>query len=359
MVEIWFAIFWIMITTYLILDGRTLGAGALRSFVASNPDERRQVLDAIGPMWSWYEVWLLGAGGVLLLAFPSVFAATFSGYYLALFLVLWLLVVRGISIELVHHLDHPIWTSFWSFTLAVSSALIMLVLGVALGNIVRGIPLDEHGEFHLAFFTDFSARGHVGLLDWFTVLVGAFNLIGLGAHGATFLTGKTVGSLRERCKATGTWLWSVTLVLGIAVVLATRIVRPDFWSELGSRPLSITFLLVAAGGAVAIVAGSRKNRDGMAFAGSCALISGLLAARASASFPILLYSTLEPRNSVTAFAAASQHKGLVIAFVWWLIAAPIAVTWHVLANRSFRGRVGVARSSPQPEPRDRAGADGR
>jgi cytochrome d ubiquinol oxidase subunit II len=357
MVELWFAIFWIMVATYLILDGRTLGAGALRPFVSANPDERQQVLDAIGPMWSWHEVWLLGAGGVLLLAFPSVFAATFSGYYLALFLVLWLLVVRGISIELLHYLHHPLWDSLWNFALAVSSALLIVVLGVALGNIVRGVPLDEHGEFHLAFFTDFGVRGRVGLLDWYTLLIGAFNLAGLGAHGATFLTSKTVGSVRERSKAKGKWLWSATLVLGIAVTLATRVVRPDLWSGLGSRPLPIAFLLVAAGGAVALFAGSRSDRDGMAFTGSCTLIAGLLGARASASFPILLYSTLEPRDSVTAFAAASQHQGLAIAFVWWLIAAPIAVTWHVLANRSFRGRVGGAGSSRPPELKDRAGTD--
>jgi len=340
MVELWFGIFWIMVATYLILDGRTLGAGALRPFVASNVDERRQVLDAIGPMWSWYEVWLVGAGGVLLLAFPPVLAAAFSGYYLALFLILWLLVLRGISIELGRHLDHPLWQSFWNATLAASSTLLILLLGAAFGNIIRGVPLDARGEFHMAFFTDFGVRGHVGLLDWYTLLVGALNLAGLGAHGATFLTNKTTGVVRERSKGAGRWLWSATLILGIAVALATRIVRSDFWSELWSRPLSIVFLLVAAGGGVAVLAGRRSDRDGLAFAGSCALIGGLLGARAAASFPILLFSTLDPQNSVSAFEAASLHQSLVIGFVWWLIAAPLAVTWHVLASRSFRGRIG-------------------
>ena len=135
-------------------------------------------------------------------------------------------------------------------------------------------------------------------------------------------------------------MWSATVILGLATALATRIVRPDFWSELWSRPLSILFLLAAAGGAAAIVAGRRKDRDGLAFAGSCTLIAGLLGARAAASFPILLFSTLDPQHSVSAFEAASRHQSLVIGFVWWLIAAPIAVTWHVLASRSFRGRIG-------------------
>src|SRR5262245_19588983 len=198
MVELWFGIFWIMVATYLILDGRTLGAGALRPFVASNVDERRQVLDAIGPMWSWYEVWLVGAGGVLLLAFPSVLAAAFSGYYLALFLILWLLVLRGIAIELGRHMDHSLWRSFWDFILTASSALLILLLGMALVNIFRGVPLDERGNFQMAFFTDFRPTGLVGLIDWYSLSVGLFALAGLCAHGATFLTSKTTGVVRER-----------------------------------------------------------------------------------------------------------------------------------------------------------------
>src|SRR5215470_738186 len=161
MVKVWFTILWVMVMTYVVLDGRTLGAGMLRLLVSSNKDERRQVLAAIGPLWSWYEVWLVGVGGVLLLAFPSVLAAGFSGYYLALFLILWLLVLRGISIELGRHLDHPLWNSFWDFILTASSALLILIFGVALGNVIRGVPLNERGEFNLAFFTDFRTGGDV------------------------------------------------------------------------------------------------------------------------------------------------------------------------------------------------------
>src|SRR5262245_18242700 len=106
-----------MVITWLVLDGRTLGMGAVRLFVAKSPDERREVLHAIGPMWSWYEVWLVAAGGVLLLAFPAVLAAAFSGYYLALFVIVWLLVLRGIAIELARHLEHPLWLSFWDLVL--------------------------------------------------------------------------------------------------------------------------------------------------------------------------------------------------------------------------------------------------
>src|SRR5262245_53565247 len=340
MVALWVAIVWLAVITWLVLDGRTLGMGALRLFVAESPDERREVLDAIGPMWSWYEVWLVAAGGVLLLAFPAVLAAAFSGYYLALFLIAWLLVLRGIAIELARHLDQPLWLSFWDLVLAWSSALTILVLGVALGNVVRGVPIDESGEFPMAFFTDFRTSGHVGLLDWYSLLIGALNLAAFGAHGTNYLTSQCNGAVRERSRVAGRLLWSATAILGVAVAVATWVVRPDLWAELWSRPLAILLLLAAAGGLVAIVAGYRSGRYPMAFVGSCALIAGLLGARAAASFPILLYSTLDPERSVSAYAAASRHDSLVIALVWWLIAAPLALVWHALASRSFRGRLG-------------------
>jgi cytochrome d ubiquinol oxidase subunit II len=348
MAEAWFTIFWLMVATYAVLDGRTLGAGALRLFISSTPDERRQVIDAIGPMWSLYEVWLLGAGGVLLLAFPSVFAAAFSGYYLALFLILWLLVLRGIAIELGRHMDHPLWTSFWDFILTASSALLILIFGVALGNIIRGVPLNESGEFHMAFFTDFRASGHVGLLDWYTLSVGLFAVTSLGAHGATFLTNKTTGVIRQRTKAAGAWLWVCTLMLGIIVIIETGALRADLLSALVSRPLSVAFLLLAVAAAVGVLYGHRSNRDGLAFAGSCLLIAAVIGARAAASFPLLLHSTLDPHQSVSAYQAAAPHHGLVIALLWWLIAAPLALTWHVLASRGFRGRVGTDPLIPTP-----------
>jgi cytochrome d ubiquinol oxidase subunit II len=340
MVETWFAIFWMMITIYIILDGRTLGAATLRLAVSSNAEERRQVLDAIGPIWSLYEVWLVGAGGVLLLAFPAALAVAFSGYYLALFLVLWLLILRGIAMEFGRHFDNLMWQSFWDVALTASSGLLIVLFGVALGNITRGVPLDEHGEFHMAFFTDFSVRGHVGLLDWYTLSVGLFALSALAAHGATFLSHRATGPVQDRSKAAGTWLWFITLAGGIVVAVETYLVRPDLWPAFASHPLSMAFLALAAAGATAIIIGYRSSRYVLAFAGSCALIGGVLSAQAAAAFPVLLHSTLGPERSVTAFQAASRHEGLVIGLVWFAIGAPLAGLWHFLAARNFRGQAG-------------------
>ncbi len=338
MVEIWFAIFWMMVTIYIVLDGRTLGAATLRLAVSSNPDERRQVLDAIGPMWSWYEVWLVGAGGVLLLAFPAALAAAFSGYYLALFLVLWLLVLRGIAIEFGRHFDNGLWQSFWDVVLTASSGLLIILFGVALGNLTRGVPLNEHGEFHMAFFTHFRVRGHVGLLDWYTLSTGMFSLAALSAHGATFLAHRTAGMVHDRCRIAGKWLWCITLATGVMVALETWFVRPEMWSALVSHPVAFAFLVLAAAAIAGIVIGYRTKRDSLAFAGSCTLIAGVLGARAAAVFPVLFHSTLDPERSVTAFQAATRHEGLVIGLVWFAIGAPLAGLWHFLASRNFRGK---------------------
>jgi cytochrome d ubiquinol oxidase subunit II len=350
MVEAWYAIFWMMIGMYVILDGRTLGAGAVRLTVSSNADERRQVLDAIGPMWSWYEVWLVGAGGVLMLAFPIVLAAGFSGYYLALFLVLWLLVLRGIAIEFGRHFEQPLWNSFWDVVLTASSAALLLLFGVAFGNVVRGVPVNERGEFHMAFFTDFGVRGNVGLLDWYTLSAGLLALAGLSAHGATFITTKTTGIVQARSRALGGGLWLATLALGLLFAIETWVVRPDLSSALVSRPLCWGFLLFAGAGAAGILYAHRPGRDRgrWAFTGSCALIAGIVGARASAAFPELLHSTLDPAQTLSAYSAATRHQSLVIGLVWFAVALPLAGLWHVLATRSFRGKASSERAHPAP-----------
>jgi cytochrome d ubiquinol oxidase subunit II len=191
----------------------------------------------------------------------------------------------------------------------------------------------------MAFFTNFWPTGHVGLLDWYTLSVGLFALAGLGAHGATFLTSKTTRVIRDRAKAAGRLLWISTLFLGAIITIETGALRSDLLSALVSRPLSVAFLLLAFAATVGVLNLHWSNRDGPAFAGSCLFIAAVIGARAAASFPVLLQSTLDPQQSVSAYQAAASHHSLVIAFRWWLIAAPLALTWHVLASRSFRGRI--------------------
>ena len=172
----------------------------LHWLVARTPEERRQVVAAIGPLWSWHEVWLVGFGGTLVAVFPRLMASAFAGYYLALFLILWSLILRGLSLEVGGHIDDRLWQGFWDFVFVVANSLLAILFGVAAGNLARGVPLDAHGDFSMSFFTDFGVRGEVGLLDWYTISIGIFAAVLLAAHGATYLTLKTEGGCMPAAK---------------------------------------------------------------------------------------------------------------------------------------------------------------
>jgi len=198
MIPTWYGIAAFMLIVYVALDGRNFGAGMLHWLVARTPEERRQVIAAIGPLWSWHEVWLVGFGGTLFAVFPKLLASAFAGYYLALFLILWCLILRGISLEVGGHINDRMWQGFWDFVFVLANVLLAVLFGAAAGNMARGVPLASDGTFSMAFFTDFTTRGYVGLLDWYTVSVALFAAVALAAHGATYLTLKTQGAVHDR-----------------------------------------------------------------------------------------------------------------------------------------------------------------
>ncbi|MGZ5971498.1 MAG: cytochrome d ubiquinol oxidase subunit II, partial [Polyangiales bacterium] len=193
MATLWFFLLAFMLTTYVILDGFDLGAGVLHLFVAKRDEERRTVLASIGPVWDGNEVWLLASGGLLVFAFPRVYASAFSGFYMALMMLLWVVIVRGVAIELRSQIDNPLWRAFWDTSFAFSSFVIALVLGVALGNVMRGVPVDATGYFSAPLFTNFGLGPHPGALDWYTVLIGLFAVAALVAHASAYLLWKTEG----------------------------------------------------------------------------------------------------------------------------------------------------------------------
>src|SRR4051812_47698874 len=178
-----------MVAMYVVLDGFDLGVGALHRVLGKTEEEREQSTAAIGPVWNGNEVWLLASGGVLFMTFPAAYAAAFSGLYFGLILVLWLLVGRGLALELRHQIENPLWRSACDAVFALSSAALALVFGVALGNVVRGVPLNADGYFHLGLFA---------ILNWYGLLIGVFGLVTLCAHGAGFLALRGTGALAVR-----------------------------------------------------------------------------------------------------------------------------------------------------------------
>lgn len=343
MYELWYAIVAVMLTVYVILDGYDFGAGALHLVVARTNQERRQVLAAVGPFWDANEVWLLAAGGALFVAFPRVLAAGLSGFYLAIFLVIWMLILRAVAIEFRSHLADGLWRSFWDRGFAAASALLAILFGAAIGNVVRGVPLNPDGWFELTLFTDFGPYPPVGILDWYTVLVGVFAFVALLGHGAVFLAWRTEGPVHARSRAFARVVFVVLAVLWPVATLATHAVNPGILAAFPGRPLAWLALLAAAGGLAAVFAGILRDRPLAAFLGSCAWIAGMLVATAACLYPVMLRAVPDATLSITALNAGTAPHGLRVATGWWAVGFPIAVAYFVILFRIHRGKAVAAR----------------
>jgi cytochrome d ubiquinol oxidase subunit II len=345
MIGFWYGIISLMLIIYVVLDGRNFGAGMLHWFVARTPEERRQVAAAIGPLWTWHEVWLVGLGGTMMAVFPRLLASAFAGYYLALFLILWCLILRGMALEVGGHINDRMWQGFWDFVFVFASFLLAVLFGAAAGNLARGVPIDAQGDFSMAFFTDFNVRGNVGLLDWYTVSVALFAVVMLAAHGATYLMLKTEGPVHDRSELCAKWLWAAAVPLLLIISVETGFVRPELVGHGLTNLLTWLGVLVSAVAAVSLVLSLQKRQEMQAFVSSNFVIAGLLGAGGATLFPIMLYSTLDPQDSMTAQASASSPSALLMALVWWPVAFVLAVTYFVIISRYYYGKVSVKRDT--------------
>ena len=342
METLWFWLVSVMVAIYVVMDGFDFGAGILHLVVAKTNEERRQVLGAIGPLWDGNEVWLLAGGGSLFLAFPKVLASGFSGFYLAMWLVVWSLMLRGISIEFRSHVQDGLWRHFWDATFAVSSVLLPVLLGAALGNVLRGVPLDGTGYFSMPLWTDFQLGPQPGILDWYTVLIGVFALVTVTAHGALFLAWKTEGPVHLRTKHLAPRLWLLVLVVWVAASAATTRVNPAILHNLPGAPLAWIAILLYLAGLGLVFLGLGRERYLLAFLGSGAFILGLLAASAACVFPVMLRSTLNSAFDLTALNASVGGHGLRTGLVWWLLGFPLALGYVAFLFRFHRGKVAAA-----------------
>ena len=342
MEALWFAIAAVTIALYVVLDGFDFGAGLLHLSVARTDRERRQVLAAIGPFWDGNEVWLLVTGGVLFLAFPKVLASGLSGFYLAIFLLLWVLILRGAAIEFRSHLADAMWRSFWDTTFALASGLAPVLLGAALGNLVRGVPLDADGWFELALFDSFSPFGALGILDWYTVLAGLLALVAVAHHGALFLAWKTDGPVHGRATAWAARLFPAVVALWLAATGATASVAPAVLSGLAERPLAWGATAVFLVGLATAGLARRGGRPGLAFLGSCAFLLGVLAATAASTYPTMIRARPDAGRSLTALGAAAGPESLAAGLAWWPAGFLLALAYGVLLFRLHRGKAVAA-----------------
>lgn len=344
---IWFFMIALMLCMYVLLDGFDLGVGIIHLLVARDDQERRLILRTIGPVWDGNEVWLIAAAGTLFFAFPVLYAASFSGFYLPLMIVLWLLIMRGIAIELRSRFSHPLWRTFWDTTFFLGSTLLAIFFGAALGNVIRGVPLDASRNFFEPLWTNFSPFSATpGILDWYTSLIGLMALVTLLMHGANYISVKTSGDLYVRARYLASIGWWATLVLTILSSVATYFVQPQIKAGFTAHPWGVIFPLLALAGLVGTRYWSHAGHDLLAFFASCAFILGLLLSTAFGLYPTVL-PAVKPAYSLTISNASASQYGLGVGLIWWSIGILLAIFYFAFTYRLFWGKVSPADTQEQ------------
>lgn len=325
---LWFLVLGLMLAGYGVLDGFDLGVGTLHLVLGRTRDERTQIIDTIGPIWNGNEVWLLAAGGAMVVAFPTLYAAAFSGFYLALMLVLWLLILRGLALEFRHQLDNALWVQAWDVTFSLSSLFLSLLFGVAIGNVLRGVPLDADGHFQGSFAL---------MLNPFAVLGGVLGVVTLAMHGASWIALKTQGDLQSRARRLQRQLgWATTVVI-MAFVIASFVARPDFTRNFVSMP----WLLVVPLAGLASIAGLLRfaGRDDLrAFTSSAGIIAMLLGSAAAGLYPTLLPALPgSAHTGLDIYNASSPAGSLRVALGIYLVGMLIVGAYLIRIYRVWRG----------------------
>jgi cytochrome d ubiquinol oxidase subunit II len=329
METLWFSLVAVMIAAYVVLDGFDLGVGIIYMLVARTDAERRTVLKSIGPFWDGNEVWLLAAGGTLYFAFPVLYASSFSGFYLPLMMVLWLLILRGLSLEMRSHVDVDLWKHFADAVFSISSGLLAIFFGAALGNVIRGVPLNAEGYFFLPLWTNFTPQHDAGILDWYTVPIGLAAFATLMFHGSLWVAYKTDGLVQIRARALADRLRWIVVVLVTVVLALSAIVQP--------RTARGGWLLPLAAIAMGI-AGWRAG-DRTRFIASCGFIVAMLVGAVLGVYPYVLPSSGDPQFSLTIYNAAAAPYGLSIGLRWFIPGIALAAGYFFYVYRHFAGKV--------------------
>lgn len=341
MLMTWFLLVATMLVGYVVLDGFDIGVGVLHLLLARTEDERLTLLRTIGPVWDGNEVWLVAGAGTLYFAFPLLYASAFSGFYLPLMVVLWLLIARGIGIELRMHLETPVWRGLFNGAFGISSLMLAVFYGAALGNVIRGVPLGTDGFFFLPLWTNWNVGPRPGVLDWYTVLSGVLAAVALSVHGANYAALKTAGALNRRARQTAMRLWPWLALLTAASLVTTLLIRPGLLENYRRAPVLYVIPMLVAAALAGMLLFGRNGNEGRAFASSCAYLALMMAATAAAVYPNLLFSTTDPQLNITVFNARSGEHALTIGLIWWSLGMVLAAGYFVFVYRMFRGKIAV------------------
>src|SRR3984893_2275784 len=336
---IWFWVVAAMLTAYVVLDGFDLGVGILHPLLSRTEHDRQIMLRSIGPVWDGNEVWLLAGGGTLYFAFPVLYASAFSGFYLALMILLWLIILRGVSVELRMHIDDRLWRSFFDGLFFVSSLLLAVFFGAALANVIRGVPLRADGYFFLPLWTNWRVGPEPGILDWYTVMGGVVPLVALAIHGALYLAVKTEGELQARARAFVRRFWVVLIAITVVSLITTIAVRSDTLTNYYAYPVAFVIpaaVLTSLGGMFCFC---RRDADRKAFASSCVYLVAMMLGAAVSQYPRLLSSSSYLGHDLTVQNSISGPYTLRVGLVWWTVGMVLAIIYFAVTYRMFRGKV--------------------
>jgi cytochrome d ubiquinol oxidase subunit II len=332
---IWFVLFGVLLTGYAILDGFDLGVGVL-SLLARTDHEKRLHMNAVGPVWDGNEVWLLTAGGALFAAFPGVYATVFSGFYLALVLVLIAMIARAVSFEFRSKVEHAGWRRVWDLAFGIGSLLLPVLFGVAVGNILRGVPLDARTEYAGTFFD---------LLNPYAILIGVLSLAMFVTHGAAYMAIKSEGDLRDRMLSWVKRGWLAWAALFALATAATAWLANDTFSSGLKRPVLWLFALLAFGGLGLVPYFAKTSAPGKAWVASATAIAGSIGVAASSMFPKLVPALGDSSRSLTIYTSSSTPRTLMTMLVIALIGMPLVIGYTAFIYRVFKGKVEISEES--------------
>ncbi|MGJ8738424.1 cytochrome d ubiquinol oxidase subunit II [Zobellia laminariae] len=346
----WFIIIAIVLAVFFILDGYDFGAGIIHLFLAKTENDKELIAKSAGLFWDSNEVWLVAAGGMLFMAFPTFYASVFSGFYLPLIIVLWLIIFRAIGLEFRGQFHFQMWKDIWDKSFGVSSLLLALFFGIALGNIVRGVNLGgvENGvsiyEGHYFFLplwdSSFSPLSETpGIIDWFTIIIGLISVVTLAIHGANWIILKTNSSINGNLK-------NVIFKLNIALAALTlfslavwKTVSPNSLDNFAHKPYLLIFPIIYLTGLVGLFFIKKLKKDIHSFVLSSLLILGGITSSLASLFPVILPSVNSINGPLTIYNTASSEYGLSVALNWGIIGFILLFVYMIIQKRLMDGKV--------------------
>ena len=346
----WFIIIAIVLVIFFVLDGYDFGAGIIHLFFAKTEKDKEVITKSAGLFWDSNEVWLVAAGGMLFMAFPTFYASVFSGFYLPLMIVLWLIIFRAIGLEFRGQFDYQMWKDIWDKAFGISSFLLALFFGIALGNIVRGVNLGgvENGistyEGHYFFLplwsSNFSPLNESpGVIDWFTIIIGLITLVTLAIHGANWVILKTNASINNQLK---TVIFRLNIALSLLTVFSLVVwqkINPNSLDNFMERPYLIVFPIIYIFGLTGLFFIKKLKKDIYGFACSTLLILGGITSSLASIFPAMLPSNNTVNESLTIYNTAAPEYGLSVALNWGIIGFILLFVYMIIQKRLMGGKI--------------------